>query len=304
MKTQGEIKMIRTAQSICFLFLLAANSFAQRGDFPKLSGPYFGQKPPGLAAEIFAPGIVSTDMYNHCTITVSPDGAEIYWAMAPLDAPRRIYCSKVLHGTWSRPEIVGFTRSEDGDCPVLSSDGKKLFFNSNRPLPGGTIRRERIWCAERIPRGWDEPFPLGPEINDEHLHWQVSVDAAGNLYFGSERTGSKGRDDVFLAEFASGVFRKPVSLGPEINSGAHEGNPFIAPDGSYLIFGRDGLWISFKRSDGSWTRAQNLGDVFKGALCPYVSPDQKYIFFLRMGQGYNDVWWADAGFIEDLRPKQ
>lgn len=274
------------------------------GEQTGLQGPYLGQKPPGRTPEIFAPGIVSTDMYNHCTIAVSRDGTEIYWAMAPLDAPRRIYCSRVLHGAWSRPEIVGFTRSDDGDCPVLSPDGRKLFFNSNRPLPHGTIRRERIWCVVRTPAGWEAPVPLGPEINDEHLHWQVSVDAKGNLYFGSERAGSKGRDDVFMAEFMNGVYRKPVSLGPEINSEAHEGNPFIAPDGSFLMFSRGGLWISFRQNDGSWTRAHNMGEVFEGALCPYVSPDQKYIFFLKMGQGSNDIWWVDAGFIEELRSKQ
>ena len=289
---------------ICMLLVMAITIEAQQTDFPKLTGPYLGQKSPGMTPEIFAPGIVSTDMYNHCTVSISPDGREIYWAMAPLDALRRIYCSKIVNGVWTRPEIVDFTRSDDGDCPVLSPDGRKLFFNSNRPLPRGGIRRERIWCVERTRAGWGAPVPLGSEINNEHLHWQVSVDAKGNLYFGSERAGSKGRDDVFMAEFVNGAFRKPVSLGPEINSEAHEDNPFIAPDGSFLMFCRDGLWISFRQNDGSWTKAKNMGDVFRGAGCPYVSPDQKYIFFLKMGQGYNDVWWVDAKIIEELRPKE
>ncbi len=30
-------------------------------DWPEVSGAYFGQKPPGMTAEIFAPGIISTD---------------------------------------------------------------------------------------------------------------------------------------------------------------------------------------------------------------------------------------------------
>ncbi len=285
------------------LLIAAAALHAQPSDFPKLSGPYLGQKPPGTTPRIFAPGIVSTDMVNHCTINISPDGSEIYWAMAPFDMPSRIYVSKVVGGVWTRPEIVDFTRSERGDCPVLSPDGKKMFFNSERPLPGGTTRRERIWCSERTSGGWGLPFPLGPEINDEHMHWQVSVDAKGNLYLGSERIGSKGRDDVFLAEFANGTYRKPVSLGREINSELHEGNPFIAPDGSFLIFCRDGLWVSFKQNDGSWTKAESLGNVLKNAACPYVSPDRKYLFFLKSGQGYNDVYWVDAGFIEKMRPK-
>ena len=289
---------------LCNTILLGTCLLSQtaKQGFPVLKGPYLGQKPPGMTPEIFAPGIVSTDMYNHCTVSISPDGKEIYWAMAPLDAPRRIYFSKIANGTWTRPEIIEFTRSDDGDCPVLSPDGKKLFFNSNRPLPQGTARRERIWCTERTAAGWGAPFPLGPEINDEHLHWQVSVDAKGNLYFGSERAGSKGRDDVFMAEFVNGAYRKPVSLGREIDSVDHEGNPFIAPDGSYLIFSREGsgLWISYRKNGGSWAEARNMGDVFKSAACPYVSPDQKYLFFLKMGQGFNDIWWVDARIIQSL----
>jgi hypothetical protein len=296
---------MKTAALILSLILLtAATPFSQQKEIVRPTGPYLGQKTPGLTPEIFAPGIVSTDMYNHCSVSVSSDGSEFYWAMAPLDAPRRIYFSRMIKGIWTRPEIVAFTRSDDGDCPVLSPDGKEMFFNSTRPLPQGKTRRERIWCVQRTSRGWGAPFPLGPEINDEHLHWQVSVDNKGNLYFGSERRGSKGRDDVFLAEFRGGVYGKPVSLGPEINTEAHEGNPYVAPDGSYLIFVRDGLWISFKQKDGSWTKAKNMGDIFQDALCPYVSPDRKYIFFLKMGQGYNDVWWVDANTIEELRLKE
>jgi len=45
--------------SIIFVFL----SFAQKDDFPILKGPYLGQKPPGMKAERFAPGLLSTNKY-------------------------------------------------------------------------------------------------------------------------------------------------------------------------------------------------------------------------------------------------
>ena len=289
---------------LSLLFLIAATTIAssQQGDFPLLKGPYLGQRAPGTTPEIFAPGIVSTDMVNHSTISVSPDGLEIYWAMAPLDMPSRIYVTKMTKGIWSRPEIVSFTQSEDGDCPVLLPAGERMYFNSHRPLPGQRSRRERIWCVERMSGCWGVPFPLGPEINGEHLHWQISVDAVGNLFFGSERNGSKGRDDVFLAERLKDSYRRPISLRPEINTEAHEGVPFVAPDGQYLIFGRDGLWISFKGKNGRWLQAKSMGDAFDGAICPYVSPDQKFIFFLTTGMEHNDVMWISSDCIESLKP--
>jgi hypothetical protein len=277
---------------------------ASQNNFPVLKGPYLGQKPPGIKPEIFAPGIVTTDFYNHCTVCISSDGSEIYWAMSPTDAPRRIYSSKMVNSVWTRPEIIFFTQTEDGDCPVLSPDGKKMFFNSNRPITQGGTRRERIWCVERTPKGWGNPFCLSQEINNEHLHWQISVDSKENIYFGSERAGSKGKDDIFIAELINGKYIKPYSMGTEINSEVHEGCPYIASDGNYLIFGRNGLHISYKQKNGSWTKAKSMGDNYRNAICPYVSPDGKYIFYLGMNMQSTDVFWASAKIIDELRPKE
>jgi len=299
------MKTLKSILLIAALIFESTITYCQTNqkDFPELKGPYLGQTPPKSTPKVFASGIVSTSMNNHCSISISPDGTEIYWAMSPLDTPQRIYFSRIVNGIWSKPEIVPFTKTENGDCPVFSPDGRKMFFNSNRVNTQGKKRRERIWCTERIPGGWSEPFCLGPEINDEHLHWQVSVDSKGNLYFGSERTGTKGRDDVFFAEQINGSYRKPVSLGAEINSDAHEGCPFVAPDGKYLIFSRNGLWISFKGKNGDWMKAISMGRKFDG-VCPYVSPDGKYIFFLKMGRRSDDIYWASAQIIEELRPKE
>ncbi|UCF36216.1 MAG: PD40 domain-containing protein [Acidobacteriota bacterium] len=110
----------------------------------ELRGPYLGQKPPGTQPEIFAPGIVSTDFYNHSSLTISPDGREIYWAMGPLDQPIRIYVSKWLAEGWTKPEIVSFTKDYNGDCPVLSPDGRSMYFNSDRPHEPGRIHARAL----------------------------------------------------------------------------------------------------------------------------------------------------------------
>ena len=39
--------MKKAVINICLLVLAAANIFSQQSDFPKLTGPYLGQKPPG-----------------------------------------------------------------------------------------------------------------------------------------------------------------------------------------------------------------------------------------------------------------
>lgn len=261
---------------------------------------YLGQKPPGLVPEIFAPGIVSTEMYNHSSVSISPDGKEIYWAMAELDKPKKIYYSAKENASWSEPRIIEFTKEEDGDCPVISPDGSKMFFNSNRKINESSGRRERIWCVDRVNGNWGIPFPLGMQINGSHLHWQISIDRHDNLYFGSERDGSAGKDDIFYSQYKEGIYEEPLSLPAGINSTRHESTPFVDPDGEYLIFARDGLWISYQGADGNWSEAISMGGLFDG-VCPYVSPDKKHLFFLKMGMGYNDVYWVSASIIEELK---
>jgi hypothetical protein len=275
----------------CVLSLLLAAAVVQADDFPTLTGPYLGQKLPGRSPEIFAPGIVAS---THASVTISNDGTEIYWS------DERIYVARYESDRWTRPEPLPFSLEDaNDDGPKLSPDNQKLFFNSDRPRWPGDFRRERIWCAERTDSGWCEAIPLGPEINDAHLHWQVSVDPAGRLYFGSERSGSKGRDDVFVAEPENEGFAQPFSLDAAINSEAHEGSPFVARDGRYMIFMRDSeLWQSVRGQDDHWKQARRLAAP-AGAACPYVSPDGRYLFFLRFdrndtGRYRTHVYWMDA----------
>jgi len=81
---------------------------AQQSDFPKLSGPYLGQKLPGNVPELFAPGIVSRDGYfEHSAAIFSPEGDEVYWAGKP-DGTRyfEINFMKMINGKWTEPKIA------------------------------------------------------------------------------------------------------------------------------------------------------------------------------------------------------
>jgi Tol biopolymer transport system component len=260
-----------------------------------LTGPYLGQKQPGKIPELFAYDIISKDVFNHSNIAISPDGKEICWSTG------HILCSKLQDGQWTKPEIM----IEDADSPVFSPDDKRLYFNSWRPDKPNDDQHERIWYIERVNNGWSEQKLVGTEINNEHLHWEVSLDNQYNLYFGSERKGTKGSDDIFVSYFVNGKYTRPVSLGSEINTESMETNPFISPDGSYLIFyTTEGLKISYKLKNGSWTQSKKLGDYFiRGMTCPLVSPDKRFFFFLKTAININEIYWVDAGFIEEMRPK-
>ena len=64
---------------ICLLILASVNLLSQQSDFPKLTGPYLGQKPPGMTPEIFAEGIVSTNEDEYA-LEISSSGNEIIFS--------------------------------------------------------------------------------------------------------------------------------------------------------------------------------------------------------------------------------
>ena len=245
----------------------------------------------------------------------SPDGNEVYWAPM-MSFPGEIYSRgglltmKRVDGRWTAPSWAPFSgpNGED-DVPFFSADGKRMYFISRRPLPGETQPgSEKIWYVERAPAGWSEPRPFDPNVNSIPKHWQFSLDNKKNLYFAGQAPGGLGMDDIYLATFADGKYEKPVNLGGIINSSGSETTPFIAPDGSYLLYSRQyDLWVSFRGEDGSWSEPVNLGPGVNSPsieLCPIVTADGKYLFFLSQRGGESHAYWVRADVIDKLRPEK
>ncbi|HNR39916.1 MAG TPA: ankyrin repeat domain-containing protein [Acidobacteriota bacterium] len=281
--------------------------------FPVLEGDYLGQPPPKDQAELFGLGIISSIWGLHSTAVFSPDGNEVYWA--PMMAfPGEVYSRgglqmmKRVNGRWTAPVWAPFSgpRGED-DVPFFSADGRRLYFISQRPLPGESQPgSEKIWLANRTAAGWSEPRPLDPAVNAHPMHWQFSLDRNGNLYFAGQGTDSHGLDDIYRARFSGGAYEPPVNLGAPVNSAAGENSPFIAPDGSYLLFSRQyDIWASFRDAAGAWSEPVRLGPEINSPsieLCPMVTADGKYIFFLSQRDGESHAYWVRADVIEKARP--
>ena len=237
---------------------LLAKKGADKSDirFPVLKGDYLGQPPPGDKPELFGLGIISSIWGLHSTAVFTPDGNEVYWAPM-MSFPGETYSRggllmmKRVDGRWTPPAWAAFSGPDvDDDVPFFSHDGKRIYFISRRPLPGEKGRgSEKIWFADRKACGWAEPQPLDPNINSVDKHWEFSLDRQGNLYFAGQSPDSLGLQDIYLARFSGGKYEKPVNVGAPINSPAGENTPFIAPDGSYLLFEREfDLWVRDRKS--------------------------------------------------------
>ncbi|HSQ79021.1 MAG TPA: ankyrin repeat domain-containing protein, partial [Candidatus Bathyarchaeia archaeon] len=234
--------------------------------FPELKGSYAGQKPPADKPEIFGLGIVSSIWGLHSTVVFSPDGNEVYWAPM-VEYPGGLYARggilmmERVDGRWTPPALAPFSGPDDGDVPFFSQDGRRVYFISARALPGASEGgKECIWYADRTPSGWSEPRPLDRTVNEHAMHWSFSLDRSGNLYFGGRGPDSRGMNDIYMARYVDGKYEKPINLGDPISTAAEETTPFVAPDGSYLIFSRNyDLWVSFRAKDGSWGAPVSLG---------------------------------------------
>jgi hypothetical protein len=282
--------------------------------FPVLEGDYLGEKPPATGSALFGLGIISSIWGLHSTAVFTPDGSEVYWAPM-MSFPGEIYSRggllmmKRVKGRWTAPAWASFSgpKGED-DVPFFSPDGKRIYFLSRRPLSEKDgDRDERIWFADRTPAGdWGEPRPLDPLLNASAMHWEFSLDRQGNLYFGGQGPDSLGMSDIYLARFSGGRYEKPVHLGDPINTVQEETTPFIAPDGSYLLFSRRfDLWVTFRAADGSWSAPVKLGPEINSPaieLCPIVTADGKYLFFLSQRDGESHAYWADVQAVLKLKP--
>lgn len=293
--------MIKLALIVGVLLIPAIS--AQQRDSPKLTGPYLGQKPPGMTPEPFASGIIPSTRY-HTTPVFTPDGTEVYWKMQGI---KTICMMKSENGIWSEPrEISLSSKLDDFRDPAIAPDGNKMFFLSKGKFTYQSEAKENIWFVERTKNGWSEPQPLNREINSHALHWQVSVASNGNLYFTSRNSGI---EDIYCSKYIEGNYQMPEKLNGYVNTEKLcETTPYISPDERYIIFSRwdyyaqdEGmhLYISFRDYGGSWKVSHKLN--IEGR-CPQVSLDKKYLFYLDSSESL--PFWVSAKIIEELRPKE
>jgi len=285
------------------------------GAGPREDGLYLGQKPPGLEMEVFAPGIVSIEEGKEYNITISPDLLEIVFTRrTPRGRNDRLWASRLEDGRLTTPEPApfGYDALETDAC--FTPDGKRLYFNSGRPLPSGERASSLLsmWYVDRAEYGWSEPQFLGPPLNDYRpVYFSIADD--GTLYF--TRSSPRG---IWYAELEDGQYLEALALPDGVNDLRDVAHPAIAPDEGYIVVDalevRDGrvlgtyLHISYRKPDGSWTPAVSLRDTLHASdadvhAMPRITPDGKYLFFEQYEKetDKSDIYWVSTEVLEGLR---
>ena len=272
-------------------------------------GPYWGQTPPGTTPVRFPPIALLSDgtWWWHGSPVFSPDGMEMYFVkyINPTDKMVMYYMKMDQKGEWSLPQRPSFASDSSDNSPVFTVDGNRLLFTSYRD---GSIK---IYHVIRTDTGWSAPELVNMDYASlpGSLGWFISLTADEAIYFAIYTPPSNAMD-IYKSELVNGQYSQFEKLPDQINSTSKDATPYIAPDESYIIFmsnrpggyGYYDLYISYKKPDGTWTTAKNMGNKinsFSEEAMPLLSPEGKYLFFnsVKSGDlGFN-AYWVDASFL-------
>ena len=268
------------------IFILATAVAQENPDFPPLANRYFGQKPPGLTPELFAPGIIATEKYMEGYIEFTPNMQEIYFTRLGGE-----YDKRTMH-------VMRYNNHQWSNATPLSTDLKQY--------------------RERYEPHWSEINNIEAFKDLPIIGFSVSSKGTYYMYFMDYQNGS---GHLSYSSLIDGKYESPQKMNEEINAGLWKAHPYVAPDESYLMWdaeqegvhGAD-IYISFRKKDGSWGPAINMGDPINTGAYEQgarVTPDGKYLVFwrgdeMKLEDGsiewVGSPYWVDAQVIETLRP--
>jgi len=301
--------MKRVAVTLIMVATLSAGLWAQQSEFPKLTGPYLGQKPPSTKPEVFAAGIVSTDAHEF-SCCFSPDGKEFYFARRePTLNETVVMVTELRNGVWTKPDVAPFVKKKFSFEAWVTPDNKRLYYQCGAPLSGEKGLAMNVLYVDREESGWGKPKDPGAPFNPaKAMHISSTTD--GTIYT-TDISGGPGSECLGIIRKANGLYGKMEKPGAPLDAQQHAMHPWIAPDESYIVFGsmRPGeaissvLLVSFKKKDGSWREPQEIKLGMKAGQ-PFVTSDGKYLFFSSGERLQGDIYWVSAKVIDDLRPQE
>ncbi len=156
---------------------------------------------------------------------LSPDGSQIYVYRNSSYGSGEIWVSKRgKTGKWGEAKKVeGDINSTYFESSAsVSSDGKTLYFVSERPRGG--FGMGDVYRAKRISKTeWGKAENLGSVVNDEYDQIGVFIHPDGKtLYYATNSPKSLGGYDIFTTVFENGKWSEPKNLGFPINTTGDE----------------------------------------------------------------------------------
>ena len=173
-------------------------------------------------------GVVNTRLHESTSV-VTKDGTTMYFTRNNFFDGRKkkdeegiirlkIYSAENIDGEWLNITELPFNSDSYSVAhPMLSPDGKKLYFVSDMP---GSLGESDIFVTEIIGDGTYGPIKnLGSNINTIARETFPFIDKDGVLYFSSDGHQGLGGLDVFATKIAYNDYTQPVvNVGKPVNT--------------------------------------------------------------------------------------
>ena len=207
---------------------------------------------------------VNTEL-NEGVSSISADGQVIYFTACNRDdglGDCDLYEAELDGTEWINVRNLSEINSAYWDSqPSISSDGKTLYFISNRPGAMGGPDDADIYISHLQSDGrWSDPVNLGEPINTKKREDSPFIFPGGKvLYFASAGHGGFGKLDFFASRLGSdGTWTEPENLGKPFNTSQDE--RFIT-----LPAAGDVIYFASERKD---VGNEGTLDIYMGILPP------------------------------------
>jgi len=278
-----------------------------------LAQPVLAQGRPAIPEpEVVGPGAISTADLNETFPAIDPmDGA--LWFSRYRDSFDRqtIYVARARGDGWAEPVVAPFSGTHGDRAPRFSPDGSRLYFTSNRPVPGAASGNDlNIWVVTRGgDGGWSPPELVPAPVSlpgGRDMHAAVTAD--GTVFLASYREAGRGRADIYRVPWRNGAFGEPENLGATVNDSLGQTDLFVTPDGTLMILvvtdrpgglGGDDLYV-LRREGRGWSEPVHLPAPLNSheyEYGPWLSPDGRYLYFTSHRGGTGDILRVPAATV-------
>lgn len=197
---------------------------------------------------------VNTKEGSETMNNITADGNRLLLSGTVAGLFKMFYVDKTMAG-WGPPHVfpkpINSPYHDDG--PLITSDGKAILFESDRPGGTGDYHRRGIsfhgdrwgstdlYVCVKNDSGWSAPINLGSTINTPYAETAHFLHPDGKtLYFSSNGHYGLGRLDVFKSvrqrEDSWTEWSEPVNLGKEINTVDDEWGYKVTTSGEVAYF--------------------------------------------------------------------
>ncbi|MBE3577132.1 MAG: hypothetical protein IMX00_05515 [Limnochordales bacterium] len=169
------------------------------------------------------PGAVNTSANNEINPVVVGGGKVLYFARYNPLTDYDFYRSEwdEEKGEWGEPVKIEAWSTDAQEWDLWVNEDETVAYLTSRGSFGGQagLGGQDVWKSVKVNGQWTTPVNLGAPINTPGDEWSIFVGPDGKIYIDSNREGTVGKMDIFVAADEKSA---PQSLGVPINGPTDE----------------------------------------------------------------------------------